>query len=145
MDTPFVTPVRNNWTSLSASDRAILARLAGAIGMFGGLERDTCDKHSFAAKSRFGDFYGQWPAQLDRLQMMFPTDVVQHKWLSTVANVLMWGLPQRYTGYLEDVNVNERIYADQWTHFMSVCLADWTTSLSWVRWHIEPKVDIADH
>jgi hypothetical protein len=37
MDIPFVTPVRNNWISFSASDRAILARLARAIGMFGGL------------------------------------------------------------------------------------------------------------
>jgi hypothetical protein len=37
MDIPFVTPVRNNWTSFSASDHAMLARLARAIGMFGGL------------------------------------------------------------------------------------------------------------
>jgi hypothetical protein len=101
-------------------------------------------KHSFVANQRFDDFYGQWPAKLDRLQKMFPADVVQHKWLSTVANVLMWGLPRRYTSYLDDLNVNERVYADQWTHFMSVCLADWTSSVSWVRWHIEPEVDIAD-
>ena len=37
MDTPSVTPVRNNWTSRSVSDRALLARLTGAIGMFGGM------------------------------------------------------------------------------------------------------------
>jgi hypothetical protein len=101
-------------------------------------------KHSFAANQRFDDFYGQWPAKLDRLQKMFPADVVQHKWLSTVVNVLMWGLPRRYISYLDDLNMNERVYADQWTYFMSVCLTDWTTSLSWVRWHIEPEVDIAD-
>jgi hypothetical protein len=90
-------------------------------------------KHSFAANQRFIAFYGQRPAQLDRLQEMFPADVVQHKWLMTVANSLMWGLPRRYTSYLDDLYVNEEVYADQWTHFMSVCLADWTTSLSWVR------------
>jgi hypothetical protein len=37
MDIPSVTLVRNNWTNFSVSDRAILARLAGAIGMIGGL------------------------------------------------------------------------------------------------------------
>ena len=37
MDIPSVMPVRNNWISFSVSDRAMLARLAGAIGMFGGL------------------------------------------------------------------------------------------------------------
>ena len=34
MDTPSVTLVRNNCISFSVSERAILARLAGAIGMF---------------------------------------------------------------------------------------------------------------
>ena len=144
MDIPSVTPVSNDRTSFSVSDCAILARLAGAIGMIGGLERDTCAKHSFAAYSRFGNFYGQRPAKLDRLQKVLYTDDVQHKWISTVANVLMWGIPRRYTKYLDDLYVNEYVYADQWTHFMSVCLADWTTSLSWVRWHITPRVDISD-
>ena len=99
-------------------------------------------KHSFAANQRFIAFYGQRPAQLDRLQEMFPADVVQHRWLMTVANSLMWAIPLRYTSYLDDLYVNEEVYADQWTHFMSICLADWTSSLSWVRWHIEPEVDM---
>ena len=34
---PSVTLVRNNWTSCSVSDHAILARLAGAIGIFSSL------------------------------------------------------------------------------------------------------------
>ena len=75
---------------------------------------------------------------------MFPADVVQHKWLLTVANSLMWGIPLRYTSYLDDLYVNEEVYADQWAHFMSVCLADWTSCVSWVRWRIVSEVDIAD-
>ena len=78
-------------------------------------------------------FYGQQPAQLDRLQEMFPTDALQHKWLSTVADWLMWGIPQHYTSLLDDLYVNEQVYADQWTRFVSLSLSDWTSSLSWVR------------
>ena len=37
MDIPSVTLVRTNRTSFSVSECAILARLAGAIGIFGGL------------------------------------------------------------------------------------------------------------
>ena len=99
-------------------------------------------KHSSSANSRFCAFYGQQPAQLDRLQQMFPTGVVRHMWLSTTVNLLMWGIPLHYTSLLDDLYVNEEVYADQWTRFMSVCLADWETSLSWVRWRIEPEVDI---
>ena len=56
----------------------------------------------------------------------------------------MWGIPRRYTSYLDDLYVDEYVYPDQWAHFMSVCFADWTSSLSWVSWHIAPEVDIAD-
>jgi hypothetical protein len=90
------------------------ARLAGAI-----------------ANQRFMTFYGQQHAQLDRLQEMFSTDVLQHKWLATAGNILMWGIPLHFNNLLDDLYVNEQVYADQWTHFVSVCLAEWTTSLSW--------------
>ncbi|KAF9236650.1 hypothetical protein BU15DRAFT_76749 [Melanogaster broomeanus] len=90
------------------------ARLAGAI-----------------ANQRFITFYGQQSAQLDRLQEMYPGDVLEHRWLSTVANLMLWGIPGHYNTLLEDLYVNEQVYADQWTHFMSLCLVDWTTSMSW--------------
>lgn len=64
---------------------------------------------------------------------MCPASTVEHKWLLTVANVLLWGIPQHYISLLEDLYMNEQVYVDQWTHFMSLCLADWTNSLSWVR------------
>ncbi|KAH0826640.1 hypothetical protein J3R83DRAFT_5025 [Lanmaoa asiatica] len=89
------------------------------------------NKHSFAVNQRFVTFYGQQPAQLDRLQEMCPADVVEHKWLSTLANLLMWGVPRHYNSLLVDLYANEQVYADQWTHFMSNCLADWTSSFSW--------------
>ncbi|KAI9569947.1 hypothetical protein HD554DRAFT_2313291 [Boletus coccyginus] len=90
------------------------ARLAGAIG-----------------HHRFITYYGQPHAQLDRLQEMFPADVIQHRWLVTVANLPMWGVPLHYLNLLDDLYTNEQVYAEQWTHFMSICLADWTSSLSW--------------
>ncbi|KAG8216888.1 hypothetical protein J3R82DRAFT_7157 [Butyriboletus roseoflavus] len=92
------------------------ARLAGAI-----------------TNQRFVTFYGQSSAQLDRLQEMFPTDVVvvEHKWVSTVADLVMWGIPRRYNNLMQDLYVNEQVYADQWTRFVSICSADWTNSLSW--------------
>ncbi|KAG8216880.1 hypothetical protein J3R82DRAFT_7147 [Butyriboletus roseoflavus] len=79
---------------------------------------------------RFITFYGQRSAQLDRLQEMFPTDVVEHKWLSTVADLVMWSIPRHYDSLMQDLYVNEQVYADQWTHFISICLADWTSSIS---------------
>ncbi|KAG6377423.1 hypothetical protein JVT61DRAFT_15226 [Boletus reticuloceps] len=90
------------------------ARLAGAI-----------------SNQQFVTFYGQQTAQLDRLQEMFHPNGVQHKWLSNAANFLMWGIPLHYTCLLDDLYVNEEVYADQWTRFLSICLADWTSSLSW--------------
>ncbi|KIL00338.1 hypothetical protein PAXRUDRAFT_821795 [Paxillus rubicundulus Ve08.2h10] len=90
------------------------SRLAGAI-----------------ANQRFITFYGQESAQLDRLQEMYPNDTLEHKWLSTPANFVLWGIPRYYSTLLEDVYVNEQVYADQWTNFISLCLADWTGSLSW--------------
>ncbi|KIJ11744.1 hypothetical protein PAXINDRAFT_15450 [Paxillus involutus ATCC 200175] len=90
------------------------ARLAGAI-----------------ANQRFITFYGQQSAQLDRLQEMYPDDILEHKWVSTPANWILWGIPRHYSTLLEDLYVNEQVYADQWTNFMSLCLADWTSSLAW--------------
>lgn len=75
---------------------------------------------------------------------MFAADVLQHKWLATLANLLMWGIPLHFTNLLDNLYVNEQLYADQWTHFVSMCLADWTTSLSWVRWCIGPGVDMVN-
>lgn len=98
--------------------------------------------YSFTANQRFVTFYGQKTAQLDRLQEMFAVDGVQHKWLLKLANTLMWGIPLHYINLLDDLYVNEQVYADQWTRFLDLCLADWTTSLSWVRWHVEHGVDI---
>ncbi|KAF9236645.1 hypothetical protein BU15DRAFT_76745 [Melanogaster broomeanus] len=86
---------------------------------------------SAIANQRFITFYGQQSAQLDRLQEMYPGDVLEHRWLSTVANLMLWGIPGHYNTLLEDLYVNEQVYADQWTYFMSLCLADWTTSMSW--------------
>ena len=75
---------------------------------------------------------------------MFAADVLQHKWLTTLTNLLMWGIPLHFTNLLDDLYVNEQLYADQWTHFVSMCLADWTTSLSWVRRCIGPEVDMVN-
>lgn len=85
------------------------------------------------ANQRFVTYYGQQHAQLDRLQEMCPANAVEHIWLLTLANLFMWGIPRHYIGLLEDVFVNDQVYVDQWTHFVSLCLADWTNSVSWVR------------
>ncbi|KAF9233861.1 hypothetical protein BU15DRAFT_79718 [Melanogaster broomeanus] len=89
------------------------ARLAGAI-----------------ANQRSVTFYAQQSAQLDSLLEVYPGDAVEHRWLSTVANLMLWGVPGHYNTLLEDLYVNEQVYADQWTHFVSLCLKDWTTSMS---------------
>ncbi|KAF9236648.1 hypothetical protein BU15DRAFT_49787, partial [Melanogaster broomeanus] len=89
---------------------------------------------SLVANQRFITFYGQQPAQLDRPQPQdtYAGDILEHRWLLTVANLMLWGIPGHYNTLLEDLYVNEPVYADQWTNFMSLCLRDWTTSMSWV-------------
>ncbi|KIJ61625.1 hypothetical protein HYDPIDRAFT_96268 [Hydnomerulius pinastri MD-312] len=84
------------------------------------------------SNQRFMTFYGQEGAQLDRLQEMYPEEAREHQWMSTVANTTLWGIPRYYDSLLEDLFVNEQVYADQWTRFMSLCLADWSNSLSFV-------------
>ncbi|KAF9236647.1 hypothetical protein BU15DRAFT_76747 [Melanogaster broomeanus] len=105
---------RKSGQSIDGNTLCYAARLAGAI-----------------ANQRFITFYGQQSAQLDRLQEMCPGDVLEHRWLSTVANLMLWGIPGHYNTLLEDLYVNEQVYADQWTHFVSLCLTDWTNSMSW--------------
>ncbi|KAG9313405.1 hypothetical protein JVU11DRAFT_5724 [Chiua virens] len=74
---------------------------------------------SITVNQRFLTFYGQKSAQLDRLQEMCPSGAVQeHKWLSTIADWLMWGIPHHYNNLLEDLYVNEQVYVDQWTSFI---------------------------
>lgn len=50
---------------------------------------------------------------------MFSPGGVQHKWLLTLANLLMWGIPQHYNTLLDEMYVNEQVYADQWTQLVS--------------------------
>ncbi|KAF9242856.1 hypothetical protein BU15DRAFT_72507 [Melanogaster broomeanus] len=86
---------------------------------------------SAIVNQRFATFHEQQSDQLDRLQEMYPGDVPEHRWLSTVANLALWGIPGHYNTLLEDLYMNEHVYADRWTHFMSLCLVDWTSSMSW--------------
>ena len=81
------------------------------------------------ANQRFNTYYGQQYAQLDRQQ--YAPESFEHQWLWIAANSLMWRIPRYYSILLEDLYVNGSV-SDQWTHFLSLCVADWTNSLLWV-------------
>ncbi|KAL4079622.1 hypothetical protein J3A83DRAFT_4185593 [Scleroderma citrinum] len=92
------------------------ARIMGAVGV---------------AHQRFTTFYGEENAQLDRLQQVLPCDAVEYPRATAVCNLVMWGIPRVYLARLEELFINEQIFADHWSTFMSSCLQDWTISLSW--------------
>ncbi|KAL4072500.1 hypothetical protein V8B97DRAFT_1870364 [Scleroderma yunnanense] len=94
----------------------VIARIMGAV-----------------AHQRFTTFYGEENAQLDRLQQVLPCDTVEYPRATAVCNLVMWGIPRVYLARLEELFINEQIFADHWSTFMSSCLQDWTISLSWVH------------
>ncbi|KAH7886954.1 hypothetical protein F5I97DRAFT_1829450 [Phlebopus sp. FC_14] len=112
--------------------------------LFGVLSHGQADRHmdgytlcyvarlsAAVANQRFMTFYGHENAQLDRLQEMLPNETPDHQWTFTIANGLLWGIPQGYCSQMEEVFLNEQVYVDHWTTFMSNCLREWTTSISW--------------
>ncbi|KAF9225812.1 hypothetical protein BS17DRAFT_794694 [Gyrodon lividus] len=78
---------------------------------------------------QFISFYQQESAQLDSRHETRPAHAWRHRWLSNIANLMLWGIPGYYNGLLEDLCAHDHPSADQWTQFMSLCLAAWTRSL----------------
>ncbi|KIM70734.1 hypothetical protein SCLCIDRAFT_100795, partial [Scleroderma citrinum Foug A] len=101
----------------------VMARVMGAI-----------------AHQRFTTFYGEGNAQLDRLQQVLPCDIVEYPRVTAICNLVMWGFPGGYLARLEELFLNNQVFADHWTDFMSSCLQDWSTSLSWVLFPTESNL-----
>lgn len=81
-------------------------------------------------------YHGEENAQLDSLQQVLPREPVGYPRLTSVANLIMWSLPRVYLTQLEDLFTNNQVITDQWAAFMSSCLRDWSTSISWVRGYV---------
>jgi len=109
------------------------ARVMGAIGtFFTEMFTRSIKSKPGVAHQRFTTFYGEGNAQLDRLQQVLPCDTVEYPRVTTICNLVMWGFPGGYVARLEELFLNNQIFADHWSDFMSSCLQDWSTSLSWV-------------
>jgi len=80
---------------------------------------------------RFMTYYGQEHAQLDRLQIMTPEEDMDHQWVKTLANTVLWGIPDRYFSGLHDLFANEQVFVDQWHIFMTACISEWHTAVVW--------------
>ncbi|KAG2139477.1 hypothetical protein BD769DRAFT_1431984 [Suillus cothurnatus] len=80
---------------------------------------------------RFMTYYGQEHAQLDRLQIMTPEEDMDHEWVKTIANLALWGIPDRYLLELRDLFANEQVFVDQWQVFMTGCISEWHTAVVW--------------
>jgi hypothetical protein len=78
-------------------------------------------------------YYGQEHAQLDRLQIMTPEEDMDHEWVKTIANLALWGIPDRSLLELRDLFANEQVFVDQWQTFMTGCISEWHTAVVWVR------------
>ncbi|KAG1786873.1 uncharacterized protein HD556DRAFT_1247696 [Suillus plorans] len=82
---------------------------------------------------RFLTYYGQEHAQLDRLQIMTPEEDLDHQWVKTIANLALWGIPDRFFFELHELFANEQVFVDQWEIFMTTCVSEWHTAVIWVR------------
>ncbi|KAG1902152.1 uncharacterized protein F5891DRAFT_1024977 [Suillus fuscotomentosus] len=80
---------------------------------------------------RFLTYYGQEHAQLDRLQIMTPEEDMDHQWVKTIANLALWGIPDRFFFELHDLFANEQVFVDQWQIFMTTCVSEWHTAVIW--------------
>lgn len=80
---------------------------------------------------RFMTYYGQEHAQLDRLQIMMPEEDMDHQWVKTIANSVLWGIPDRYFFKLHELFANEQVFVDQWQTFMTACVSEWHTAVVW--------------
>lgn len=80
---------------------------------------------------RFMTYYGQECAQLDRLQIMTPEEDIDHQWVKTLANSVLWGIPSRYFSELRDLFANEQVFVDQWQTFMTASISEWHSAVVW--------------
>ncbi|KAF9234277.1 hypothetical protein BU15DRAFT_79229 [Melanogaster broomeanus] len=79
-------------------------------------------------------FYGQEAAQMNRRQELHLAVAWIPQWLSTVANLMLFGMPRYYISLLEDLHVNDHPPLEQWREFRSLCLTGWTSSLLLSSW-----------
>lgn len=101
------------------------ARLWSLVG-----EKYYCACHRTSSKRplashKFSTHYGQEHARLSRDQAILIAPVPSFGWVSALSSAITFRTSDAYLARLEDVFVDNLVYAEQWRPFMRVCLRDW--------------------
>ncbi|KAI0792372.1 hypothetical protein C8Q75DRAFT_731609 [Abortiporus biennis] len=81
---------------------------------------------------RFTIHYGQDQCRLSRDQSIVETEEEQRKWLYNVSSKLLFNVPTQYSSLLDDLYIDQLVYANQWRDFIDSCKEEWriTTAVS---------------
>lgn len=77
------------------------------------------------ASHKFSTHYGQEHARLSRDQAILIAPVPSFGWVSALSSAITFRTSDAYLARLEDIFVDNLVYAEQWRPFMRVCLRDW--------------------
>jgi len=86
---------------------------------------------SFVVGNRVNTHYGQRQARLSRDQAILNESYSGTHWTFDFVSRFLFAIPGSYLSKLDNVYVDDLVYADQWRDFMRACRDDWKSSLSW--------------
>ncbi|KAF7424488.1 hypothetical protein PC9H_009795 [Pleurotus ostreatus] len=78
---------------------------------------------------RFTTHYGQESSRLSRTQSILVPKIYTPNFVSRAVTLLTLGLSDVYTSKLEDVFIDDLVYAEQWFRMIQSITKDWKTSL----------------
>jgi hypothetical protein len=78
-----------------------------------------------SANHKFFTHYGQAQSRLSRDQAILNASVQCPPWISALSSAITFRTSDVYLARLEDVFVDDLVYADQWGPFMGLCLRNW--------------------
>ncbi|KAG1745330.1 hypothetical protein EDB19DRAFT_1826874 [Suillus lakei] len=63
-----------------------------------------------AENQRFMTYYVPRACPTRQIQIMVPEEDMDHQWVKTLANPVLWGIPDRYFSELHDLFTNEQVF-----------------------------------
>lgn len=87
----------------------------------------------FIGRHRFSTHYGEQHARLSRDQAILIDTSRESKWVATLTSSLSFKTSDSYVSDLNDIYIDNLVYANQWAPFMTRCLQNWKITSYLVR------------
>ena len=112
----------------------VVARLWAQVGKLSVLSLCTASSliGYVAARHRFMNFYGEECARLSRDQRVvnMPPENVPFL-LRALSGITLFGIPRRYAAELENLWIDNIVYAEPWKAFVNKCVDEWRETALW--------------